>query len=319
MNIYNLNNTLFKKNCGLSFYWFCLRKHFSIIRFAIIQLWAWGMYLLGIWSKIKFREKFFVFLKGIKDVDSLVEEFWKKNEANINHELLKDKGENDVLATIEPRFLVQPIADKYDLWIIASDVDKSSGKHYSLCDCDGKLNELQSADFENCDAMYSSTRTDMPILKLAKQAYIIDKKGVTKLEEYKPSFMTKVKENFFTIEFCQFLVLGVINTVNSTIISTLFSLIIQANLAFICGYIISLMIAYVLNSLWIFKQKLNFKKLVMFAVSYIPNFIIQNGIVFLLFNLAGLNQILVYALAAIIGIPVTFVCVKLLCFLKKKK
>lgn len=318
MNIYNFNNTLYKKNCGLSFYWFCLKKHFSIIRFAIIQLWAWGMYLLGIWSKQKFREKFFVFLKGIEDLDSLVEEFWQKNESLINTDLLKNKTEDDILISIEPRFLLQPIAEKYDLTLIASDVSTETGKHYGLRDCAGKLEELQDLEIQ-CENMYSSTRTDLPILKLAKQAYIVDKKGVTKLDEYKPSFMTKVKENFFTVEFCQFLVLGVINTLNSTIASTLFSVVIHPNLAFICGYIVSLVIAYVLNSLWIFKQKLNFKKLIMFAVSYIPNFIIQNGIVFLLFNLAGLNPILVYALAAIIGIPITFICVKVLCFLKKKK
>ena len=319
MNIYNFNNTLYKKNCGLSFYFFCLKKDFGLIRFAIIQLWAWGMYLLGFWSKIKFREKFFSFLKGIKNIDPMIDEFWQANESKINKDLLSNKTDNDVILTIEPKFLIQPIADKYDLWIVASDVDKTNGKHSTLCDCAGKLKELQSANVTDCQTMYSSTRTDMPLLNMAKQAYIVNKKTITKLEEYKPNFMTKFKENFFTIEFFQFLVLGVINTLNSTITSTLFSLVTQPNIAFICGYIVSLVIAYVLNSIWIFRQKLNFKKLVMFAVSYIPNFIIQNGIVFLLFNLAGMNQILVYALAAIIGIPITFICVKVLCFLKKKK
>lgn len=319
MNIFDFDKTIYKKDSTTQFYKFCLKKQFSIIRYAFIQLWSLGMYLLGFWSTTKTKEKFYIFFKALKDIDSLVTEFWANEEKNLNSKVLEKIGKDDIIVTAAPEFLVKPIADKLGMRLIASQVDKKTGK-YNGKNCSGeeKVSRLNAIGITRCENAYSDKRADLPMLKMAEKAYIVTEKNIVKLNDYKPSFMTKLVENFFTVEFCQFLVVGVINTVNSTLISTLFSLWLQANAAFIIGYIISLVIAYVLNTLWIFRQKLNFKKLVMFAVSYIPNFIIQNAIVILLFNLAGWNKILVYALAAIIGIPVTFICVKVLCFFKKK-
>lgn len=319
MNIFDFDKTIYKKDSSFAFYRFCLKKHFSIIRYAFIQLWALGMYLLGFWDITKAKEKFFSYFKALKDIDSLVNEFWKKETPNLNSQVLEKINENDVVVSAGPEFLIRPITDKLGVKLIASNVDKKTGKFNGKNNSgEEKIERLKALDITHAENAYSDKLGDLPMLKLADNAFIVTKKDIVPLEDYKPSFMKKVFDYFFSVEFFQFLVVGVINTINSTLISTLFSLWLQANVAFIIGYILSLSIAYVLNSVWIFKQKLTFKKFVMFAVSYIPNFIIQNVIVFLLFNLAGLNKILVYALAAIIGIPVTFICVKLLCFLKKK-
>lgn len=319
MNIYDFDKTIYKKNSITQFYLFCLKKQFGLIRYIFKQLWALGMYLLGIWSRQTAREKFFCFLKGIKNIDQRVTEFWQVEGKNINKNIIKDKTPDDVIVTASPEFLIKPMAQMLELKLIASHVDKNTGL-YDGNECYGieKVVRLRSIGINNATNAYSDNLKDVPMLKLATNSYIVDKGEAIRITKYKPSFMKKVFDYFFSVEFFQFLVVGVINTLNSTLISTLFSIWIQANIAFIIGYILSLCIAYVLNSIWIFKQKMKFKKLVMFAVSYIPNFIIQNVIVLLLYNLLGLNKILVYALAAIIGIPVTFVCVKLLCFLKKK-
>lgn len=138
----------------------------------------------------------------------------------------------------------------------------------------------------------------------------------------------KIKELFVNKEFFLFLIVGCINTVNCIIFSTIFSAFIKnAQISFIIGYVLSLTVAYLLNSAFIFREKLVFDKYIKFCISYIPNFIIQNVVVFIVYavlktdiiimNVIELRSFVSYALAAVIGIPITFLCVKLFAFRKK--
>lgn len=131
------------------------------------------------------------------------------------------------------------------------------------------------------------------------------------------NIIRKFKDTFFTKEFIAFVIIGVINTFNGTIFSYIYSSFLNENLAFIFGYISGLFISYILNSLITFKEKLQFSKFIKFGISYIPNFIIQNVVVVVLFNIMGLNKLVTYMLAAIIGVPVTFILMKFFAFNKK--
>ncbi|MBE6071985.1 MAG: GtrA family protein [Clostridium butyricum] len=127
----------------------------------------------------------------------------------------------------------------------------------------------------------------------------------------------KFKSTFFSKEFILFVTIGVINTFNGTIFAYIYSSFLNENLAFIVGYISALVISYILNSLVTFKEKLYFIKFIKFAISYIPNFIIQNVVVYMVFNLLGLHKLIAYISAAIIGVPVTFILMKFFAFNKK--
>jgi putative flippase GtrA len=82
------------------------------------------------------------------------------------------------------------------------------------------------------------------------------------------------------------------------------------------GYIISLIIAYLLNAKLNFKQKPEYGVFIKFAVSYIPNFIIQNVVVIIFYNWLGWHRLIAYVMAAILGIPVTFLLVRGFAFRK---
>ncbi len=128
----------------------------------------------------------------------------------------------------------------------------------------------------------------------------------------------KFKKTFFNKEFICFLLIGVFNTFNGAVFSYLYSAVIDnVNLSFVAGYITSLTIAYLLNSFFAFKEKLSFKKMIKFMISYIPNFIIQNGMVFLFYNTLHWHKLITYMMAAAIGVPVTFLLIKLFAFKKK--
>jgi putative flippase GtrA len=131
-------------------------------------------------------------------------------------------------------------------------------------------------------------------------------------------FIDKVLKIFFNKDFVIFLIIGVINTFNGTLFSTTYAFILQVNIAFVCGYITSLFISYLLNSYFTFKEHLNFKKFIKFCMSYIPNFIVQFLSVYIIYNLLEFDKIVAYLVAAIIGIPITFILLKFYAFAKKK-
>lgn len=124
-----------------------------------------------------------------------------------------------------------------------------------------------------------------------------------------------VKHHFFTRAFLLFLVVGTINTFLCSFLATVIEpLVGNANLAFNIGYLLSNGNAYLLNSLFVFPTRMTLVRYVKFFLSYVPNYIIQNAIVFVAYNLIGLPSIASYLLAAILGVPITFLCVKIFAF-----
>lgn len=130
------------------------------------------------------------------------------------------------------------------------------------------------------------------------------------------NIMDKIKKIFLNKEFIFFIIIGLINTFNGVVFSFIYSSLFNENLAFVLGYISGLAISYILNSYITFKEKLSFTKFIKFGISYIPNFIIQNIVVIITFNILGLHKLIAYCLAAIIGIPVTFILLKIFAFRK---
>ena len=136
-------------------------------------------------------------------------------------------------------------------------------------------------------------------------------------------FNEKIKQLikiFFSHQFLLFLFVGCINTFNGILFSMLFNAFFDPNTAFVCGYLLSLCINYILNSYITFKDKaLSFIKFIKFAIAYIPNFLIQNACVIIIYNIMHWDKLIAYTLAAIIGIPITFLLTKFFVFIKKEK
>ena len=119
---------------------------------------------------------------------------------------------------------------------------------------------------------------------------------------------------FISPQFMRFLAVGVVNALNGTLFAYLYSLVMDANLAFVLGYVTALTISYFLNSAFVFPSKLSLERYFRFALSYIPNFLIQNLSVLVVYNLLGYDKLVAYILAAIIGVPATFLLLKFFAF-----
>lgn len=322
MNVYDFDKTIYDGDSTLDFYLYCLRKHPYLLFYIPMQLVYVILYMFGKYKKTQFKEHFYTFLNKLKDVDNDINNFWNINQKKIKLFYKNQKNSSDVVISASPEFLLQPICSKLGInSLIASKVDKHTGKYTGInCHGEEKVKRFYKIyPDQEIDKFYSDSLSDKPLASIAKKAYIVHKEQILKWNEYKPSTLDKLKKMFLSKSFILFIFVGCINTFNGILFSYLYSLIISnANLAFVFGYITSLTVSYLLNSFITFKEKLEFNKYIKFCISYIPNFIIQNIIVFIVYNTLNWNKLIAYALAAIIGLPVTFLLMNIFAFKKKK-
>lgn len=320
MNVYDFDKTIYAGDSTLDFYFFSLKKSPMLIRFLPIQIIGFIKYMFGMYSKLQFKEKFYSFLKGIKDVDSMVELFWNENQDKIKDWYLKSKEESDVIISASPEFLLNNICRRIGIkHLIASEVNKNTG----ICEGENCYGEEKVLRFKKyfekgeIKKFYSDSLSDAPISLMASERYIVTGNNILPWDQYSPGKVKKLKNIFFTKEFFTFLIVGGINTINGIVFSYVYSLFLGVNVSFVLGYVTAMTISYLLNSTLVFKEDMGVIKYIKFCISYIPNFIIQNIFVLIFYNMLHWNKLIVFALAAIVGVPVTFIIMKFFAFNKK--
>ena len=126
--------------------------------------------------------------------------------------------------------------------------------------------------------------------------------------------LTELKQTFFNKKFIGYCLIGIINTFNTAFFSWLAHFKVQENIAAYIGYFISLTINYILNSIIVFKNRLNFRRYFRFLLSYVPNFVIYTLVSLLTINVMQINQFWATVLATAAGAPITFVIIKIFAF-----
>lgn len=129
----------------------------------------------------------------------------------------------------------------------------------------------------------------------------------------------KIKDTYLTTDFLLFIFCGGMGTLTNFVFSLFISLKLNPTISYIFGYAISLFAAYFLNAKLIFKSQILFSGFIKFVISYIPNFLILFTFVLIFLNIFHWNKIIVYALAGLLGLPLTFLLVKIYTFGKGEK
>lgn len=321
MNAYDFDHCIYAGDCTIDFYRFCLKRKPALLRYLPRQIWGFLLFAFAFISKTEFKERFFCFLQGVDDLQNALDAFWATNKEKIYGWFFERRSDNELIISASPEFLLQPVCQMLGVkHLIASRVDPQTGK-FTGENCYGAEKPkrlLEALGISAVETFYSDSLSDSPMAQIAKESYIVRKGELTPWSEFHLSALEKAKRYFFSFEFFRFLVIGGVNTLNGVVFSYLFSRVMHAQVAFWCGYLLSLGISYLLNSAITFHERLSVPKMLRFFVSYIPNFLIQNIVVFLVHGVFGGTELMAYILAAVIGIPVTFVLLKLFAFRKKK-
>lgn len=203
MNCFDFDKTIYRNDCSIRFYFFCLHRHFFMVFHLISVLCLLIANKLRIINTKKFKEKFFSFLKRIKNVEHLVRKFWDKEIVNVNKFYLAVMKENDVVVSASPEFLVKPamlrinrkaivLATKMSAQTGMIDGENLKGVEKVLA-----LKKHFATDEIKFDSVYTDSFSDFPILDLGDNKYIICKKFTKcvpyRLGEQKPGFLTKIK------------------------------------------------------------------------------------------------------------------------------
>ena len=176
MNVYDFDKTIYHGDSTVNFYKYCIRKKPSVLKYIPRQLWAFFMYFIKAYDKTTMKEKFYCFLNGIDDIDSLVENFWEKNMFKIKEWYLKCKKDSDVIISASPEFLLKFPCSKLNINLIASKVDKNTGI-YDGKNCFGKEKVLRFREIykeSTIENFYSDSLSDTPLALIAQKAYIVN-------------------------------------------------------------------------------------------------------------------------------------------------
>ena len=129
MNTYDFDETIYNPDSSYSFFMYCLKKHFSAVARTLPKTAVKGILYASKKIETKeLKEQLFSFLKYIPDIDKTVKEFWEEHKSGIGTWYLQQKKDDDIIISASPEFLLKPIADELGVSLIATPMDKRSGK-----------------------------------------------------------------------------------------------------------------------------------------------------------------------------------------------
>ena len=177
MNVYDFDGTIFTPDSSYCFICFCLRRYpravCNIIPSALFQVFC---YLKeGRKDAKKLKESLFSFLNRIESTEQAVSDFWETHFQQIEPWYLEKRCEDDVIISASPEFLLQPVAEKMGVHLIATRMDPYSGTiHGKNCHDAEKVSRfLEQYSADSVDEFYSDSLSDTPMAELARQAYFV--------------------------------------------------------------------------------------------------------------------------------------------------
>ena len=182
MNCYDFDQTVFFPDSSYLFVMHCLRHYpRSVLRALPGACFAGALKLLSLCETRVLKEKLFSFLPYLDDIDRIVEEFWAEYfEKGISEWYLLEKRDDDVIISASPDFLLRPAAEKLGVRLIATRMDRHTGRILgnNCHDYEKVTRFYREYPGEHVDAFYSDSITDFPMARLAERAYLILERGV---------------------------------------------------------------------------------------------------------------------------------------------
>ena len=315
MNMYDFDGTIYNGDSLVDFIKYSFKKKpLSVSKSIIKTIFKYFKYKREKISFEELKETLFSFVPKIKNRDEFISGFVKKNKHKIKKFYLNQKRKDDLIITASLDFYVKPLCKSVGIKkIISTKYDLKSGRIVGKnCKSNEKEKIISELPKNKFKCFYTDSINDKPLFRFAEKNYIVTK---NKIVEYNENY--KFKKSIFDLDFLMFVFCGGMGTLTNFIVSSIVSQKINPVLSYVIGYSISLFVSHILNMIYVFRRKLSVIDFVKFVISYIPNFIILFLFVLTFINMLHINKYAVYLMAAIIGLPVTYIILKIRTFKKK--
>ena len=180
-NIYDFDGTIYRGDSTVDFYRFCMKRYPRLFPDLLLVAPYYAGMGLGLVEKTRAKERFYRFLTFLPDVDALLAAFWDGHMAHIYPWYLARRHDTDVIVSASPAFLLEPACARLNVAVLGSRVDAYTGRTAGAnCHGEEKVRRLYEA-YPGCrvDRFYSDTRSDAPLARLAREAYLVRRGRVT--------------------------------------------------------------------------------------------------------------------------------------------
>ncbi|MCR5577316.1 MAG: haloacid dehalogenase-like hydrolase [Oscillospiraceae bacterium] len=178
MNIYDFDKTIFHPDSSATFFRYCLRTIPAAVLPTLPRTAAAALrYRKGKLGAKELKQQIFSFLSSVRDPETLVDAFWKKNEWRIGDWYLKQKRDDDLIISASPRFLLAPICEKLGVSLIATEMDPHTGQITGENCRDVEKPKRFRASYPDAlvERFYSDSLSDAPMAELADEAVMVKK------------------------------------------------------------------------------------------------------------------------------------------------
>ena len=133
---------------------------------------------MKILSKKRTKECLFFFVPWFrKNIDKIVNKFWSKKANGIKEWYARQRKPDDVIISASLGFILKPIMDTLNIknWI-ATNYSIETGKIYGK-NCYGEEKVVQFNKMfgeKTLEAFYSDSLSDLPMMRISKQAILVD-------------------------------------------------------------------------------------------------------------------------------------------------
>lgn len=251
-------------------------------------------------------------LLSLRDRDALVRRFWSpKRLLRLQANGLANLDAQAVLLSCAPDFLLAPLPGIF----LAAEI--RSGRFSSMQPGADRLRRVHSyVQNQDIQSYCGAKLADHSLAMEATRSYHQRNAEQIPWEDFVAQEGRRWGwlRHWISPEFFRFWCVGWLNMIAAWLLEVGFGFLLPKNLAFSVGYTFSLLVSYTLNSLITFRRELHLFRLIRYVFSYVPNFLVQFLSLFVLHNLLGWSYLLCCFLAAVIGTPVTFLCLKCFAF-----
>lgn len=270
-DVYDFDGTIYDGDSGIDIFLFAIKKYPKIIlRFPII-IWFALLKLLKIIKIEDFKKVVFSFVKYIDDIDVFVKEFWLKHEKKLKAFWVNKRTHTrDVIISASCYWWLNYIKEEYNVHsLIATEMDLKTGEVIGN-NCHGKEKvKLFYSEFPKgiVDKMYTDSINDLPLIKEAREGFLVKKDKIYRYYEYKPNFIVRFWRWGWGIyhkneELWSYLIVGFLTTIVAISVKwgLLFTILdaknkIELQLSIIISWIVAVLFAYVTNRFYVFKSK----------------------------------------------------------------